>query len=75
MIASATSRLQLDFHFSVCCSELPEKTPTLGINEDHGANVKGTPESDISFLDPSGLYVHKTLPAVGKNLSLDLFMT
>lgn len=63
----------LDFHFSVCCKDLPEKTPTSGIIEYHLANVKGTPESDISFLDPSGLYVHKTLPAVGQNLCLSFF--
>lgn len=51
----------------MCCKDLPEKTPTSGILEDHGANVKGTPESDITYMDPSGLYVHKSLPAVREN--------
>lgn len=41
--------------------------------EDSVAICKSTPESDISFLDPSGLYVIKPLPPVGQNLCLSLF--
>lgn len=41
--------------------------------EDSVAVCKSTPESDISFLDPSGLYVIKPLPPVGQNLCLSLF--
>lgn len=36
------------------------------------ATCKSTPESDIFFLDPSGLYVIKPLPPVGQNLCLSL---